>query len=291
VIDQIEMPPDSAERAAAQAAVERLATTRVASLTGSADVGVPDPTEDYHEASRFYRGCIDPRVTGGQRLGTNLELRVSATRSVKRHAHLPAVPLPAAELGGATLAEALTARRSRRAFGKGSLACGQLASLLHAAYGVTASLDGTPQLLRTVLSGGALYPLELYVAAQRVEGLDQALYHYDPLRHVLERLAPLPALDSACITPYAELVEVSAAVVAITAMFWRSRFKYGARAYRFTLLEAGHVAQNLLLAAASLGLAALPLGGFYDRELDALLEIDGLYEASLYLLPVGPEPA
>jgi SagB-type dehydrogenase family enzyme len=70
-------------------------------------------------------------------------------------------------------------------------------------------------------------------------------------------------------------------------MFWRSRFKYGQRAYRFTLLEAGHVAQNALLAAAALGLAAVPLGGFYDRKVDAFLGVDGLQEAALYLLPVG----
>ena len=73
----------------------------------------------------------------------------------------------------------------------------------------------------------------------------------------------------------------------MTAMFWRSRFKYGARAYRFTLLEAGHVAQNFLLAVAALGLAAVPIGGFYDREVDSLLGVDGLYESSLYLLPLG----
>jgi SagB-type dehydrogenase family enzyme len=73
----------------------------------------------------------------------------------------------------------------------------------------------------------------------------------------------------------------------MTAMFWRSRFKYGARAYRFALMEAGHVGQNLLLAAAALGLGAVPLGGFYDREVDAFLGVDGIYEASLYLVPVG----
>ena len=70
-------------------------------------------------------------------------------------------------------------------------------------------------------------------------------------------------------------------------MFWRSRFKYGARAYRFALMEAGHVGQNLLLAAAALGLDAVPLGGFYDRNVDAFLGVDGIYEASLYLVPVG----
>ena len=82
----------------------------------------------------------------------------------------------------------------------------------------------------------------------------------------------------------------SAAVVAISAVFWRSRFKYGARAYRFALLEAGHVAQNYLLAATALGLSACPVGGFFDRRVDALLGIDGLHEASLYLLPVGSSP-
>ena len=76
-------------------------------------------------------------------------------------------------------------------------------------------------------------------------------------------------------------------MVALTGMFWRSRFKYGDRAYRFTLIEAGHVAQNLLLAAAALRLAAVPVGGFYDRAVDAVLGVDGIYEASLYLVPVG----
>ena len=51
-------------------------------------------------------------------------------------------------------------------------------------------------------------------------------------------------------------------------MFWRTRFKYGLRGYRFALLEAGHVMQNAVLAAAALALPALPVGGFYDRRLD-----------------------
>ena len=56
---------------------------------------------------------------------------------------------------------------------------------------MTGARAGTEQALRTVPSGGALYPLELYVAARRVDGLDEALYHYDPLRHVLELFEPL----------------------------------------------------------------------------------------------------
>jgi nitroreductase len=52
-------------------------------------------------------------------------------------------------------------------------------------------------------------------------------------------------------------------------------------------MEAGHVAQNLLLAAAALRLAAVPVGGFYDRAVDAVLGVDGIYEASLYVVSVG----
>lgn len=279
--------PAPSERAAARELAESLATARVAALIGADGVDWPDPTEDYHEASRAYAGCADPHVTGAQRLETSLELRISATRSVKRHPHLPCVPLPPAALGEVSLAEALATRRSERTFGERPITVVELATLLHAAYGVTRDLPGTPQLLRTAPSGGALYPLELYVLPRRVADLEPSLYHYDPLRHVLERVAPLPVIAGPDLSPYGDLLERSAAVIAITAMFWRSRFKYGHRAYRFTLLEAGHVAQNALLAAAALGLAAVPLGGFYDRTVDALLGVDGLHEASLYLVPVG----
>lgn len=262
-------------------------TVRLAGILGADSPPEPDPTEDYHEASRIYAGVTDPRVVGAVQLERSLEMRITASRSAKRYPQRPFVPLPAASLGHATLASAIAARRSRRSFGPRPLELSGLATLLHAAYGVTAAIDGTPQALRTVPSGGALYPLELYVVAHRVDGVDQALFHYDAVRHGLELLRPLESPAGPELSPYAEPLAESAAVVAMTAMFWRSRFKYGARAYRFALMEAGHVGQNLLLAAAALGLDAVPLGGFYDRNIDAFLGVDGIYEASLYLVPVG----
>ena len=75
--------------------------------------------------------------------------------------------------------------------------------------------------------------------------------------------------------------------VVVTAMFWRSRFKYGARGYRFALLEAGHLAQNAVLASTALDLPALPLGGFYDRRLDRLVGADGLDEATVHAIVLG----
>jgi SagB-type dehydrogenase family enzyme len=271
---------------------EHVPTVRLTHVTGVDALQAPDPTEDYHEASRMYPGIVDPLVSGAARLERSGDLRVSVTRAVKRHPHRPFVRLPRAELGDATLGDALAARRSRRVYGARSLRLDELATLLHAAYGVTGTLDDPSREVRAAPSGGALFPLELYVASLRVDGLDTALFHFDPLRHGLELLRPISSHDEvARLTPYAELLGPSAAVVLVTGMLWRSRFKYGARAYRFTLLEAGHAAHGLLLAAAALGLAAVPVGGFFDRSVDAFLGADGVDEASLYLLAVGAEAA
>jgi SagB-type dehydrogenase family enzyme len=83
------------------------------------------------------------------------------------------------------------------------------------------------------------------------------------------------------------VLDEAAALLVVTAVFPRTQFKYGQRGYRFALLEAGHVVQNVLLAAADLGLPALPLGGFYDRRLDAIVGADGLDEASVYSVALG----
>jgi SagB-type dehydrogenase family enzyme len=281
--------PSEAVRTNVEVRPERVPTVRLAHVTDVDRLRVPDATEDYHEASRSYPGVIDPLVSGAARLEHSVEMRISTTRAVKRHPGRPFLPLPPPDLGAATLAQAIAGRRSRRAYGGRPLRLDELSTLLHAAYGVTGDLGDPAQTARAAPSGGALYPLELYVASLEVEGVERALHHYDPSRHGLELLRRLaPHEDVAELTPYDELLSGCSALVVVSAMFWRSRFKYGARAYRFTLMEAGHAAHGLLLAAAALGLAAVPVGGFYDRRVDAFLHVDGLHEASLYLLPVGP---
>jgi SagB-type dehydrogenase family enzyme len=244
-----------------------------------------DPAELFHEASRFYPDVVDTRAVGGTLLARSAELQASASRAVRRRTGLRAVRLPEPQPTREGLDALVAARRSTRGYADTPLPLAGLSTLLRASYGVTGAFGSQP--FRAVPSGGALYPLELYVAAQRVEELEPALYHFDPLRAVLERIRPLRRNELAGLTPYDELLLPSAAVAMISTVVWRSRFKYGSRAYRFALLEAGHVAQNFLLVATALGLAACPVGGFYDRRVDAFLGIDGLYEASLYLLPVG----
>jgi SagB-type dehydrogenase family enzyme len=209
---------------------------------------------------------------------------------VRRNLHRRALALPPPLAPGMTLAEALGARRSERGFASGNVTFRELATVLRAGYGVTRPAGvGDPQPLRAVPSGGALYPLEVYAVLARVEDAEPGLYHLDPLRPALEVLslgaAPLATLRAAAVYP--EIVEGSAATLLVTGMFWRSRFKYGLRGYRFTLLEAGHLVQNVQLMCAALGLSAVPLGGFYDRPVDELLGADGVNESVLYSVCLG----
>jgi SagB-type dehydrogenase family enzyme len=256
-------------------------TVEFASLVfGEEGVPLDDEAEAFHEASRLYPDAAPPRLAALLELASSPELQQSVARAARTHDHRPGVDLPPAVLGRALLRDVLGRRRSIAGRAGRPLPKRMLAALLAAAY---CSAEGR----RGVPSAGALYPLELYVAALAVEGVDPALYHYHPFRHRLELLGPVEAGTVAAALVEPALVEHATALIAVTAVFWRSRFKYGLRGYRFALLEAGHVAQNTVLAAAALAVPALPLGGFYDRRLDELLAVDGLEESSLYAFLIG----
>ncbi len=246
-----------------------------------------DPAEHFHEASKLSPAMVDHRVRGGRLLEASQEMRLSAARAVKRYRYLPRVELPPPRLPPVSLADVIVRRRSSREFGDEAIRLDDLATLLAAAYGVTATRDpGQP--VRAVPSGGALYPLELYVAAAAVSDLAAGLYHFDPFRTALERLRSFdPRGGLAALSPYGDLLAAAAAVVFVTAMFWRTRFKYGLRGYRFALLEAGHVGQNVLLAATALDLASVPVGGMYDRRVDEFLGVDGVNESTIYTFSIG----
>jgi SagB-type dehydrogenase family enzyme len=197
---------------------------------------------------------------------------------------------------------AIRERRSRRDFAPEPLSLAELSTLLHAAYGVTGDApvsEGDEALsvaTRSVPSGGALYPLEIYPVVRTVDGLTAGLYHYDPQRHVLEVIREEEtdgSLERLLANP--EELGYPASTCAVTffliGIFWRSRFKYGLRGYQFALLEAGHIAQNLLLGAEALGVNAFANGGFWDRRVDEFVGVDGVNESVVYSLLAGSRPA
>jgi SagB-type dehydrogenase family enzyme len=134
-----------------------------------------------------------------------------------------------------------------------------------------------------VPSGGGLYPLELYVALR-----GKGIHRYDPELHLLEQHDPGDPWPALVLTsPAPELLDGASAAIFVLGVFGRTRFKYGQRGYRFALLEAGHVVQNVVLAAAALDVAALPFGGYYDARVDDLVGADGVEESVVYAVVLG----
>jgi SagB-type dehydrogenase family enzyme len=184
-------------------------------------------------------------------------------------------------------------RRSQRSFSTATpLAFERLSELLSLTNGVTGEVrlsGGRLRHLRASPSAGALYPIEIYVAVRSVAGLDAGLYHFAPREAELELLHagdPTGALLGACY--YHDSLRQASAVVVLSGVLERTKRKYGERGYRYVLIEAGHVAQNLCLAAAALDVACMPVCGFFDDELNDLLALDGIEETALYVAYLGP---
>jgi SagB-type dehydrogenase family enzyme len=219
---------------------------------------------------------------------------VSVMRSlheVKQFKGAARIPLPSEmPVSRRSFDDVLSTRVSARQFGGEAVRLDQLAKVLHMSYGVTRDNAGThfPRPFRTIPSGGALYPLNIYVHATRVEGLGAGLYHFNPNEHALDVLREGDEITRvAGSLIQGDLALRAAAVLFITATFHRTVFKYGDRGYRFVLLEAGHLAQNANLTAQEMGLATTNIGGYTDRNIDRLLGLDGVNESTVYLMLLG----
>ncbi len=250
-----------------------------------------DPAELYHENSKFTRSDDDLFAWLGF-VNSSPALQQALSQPHKRYRGKPRVPLPhALPTAVRGFDEAVLSRRSERSFA-GDVALEHLAKMLHFGYGLSRKdqpgASAAEHRFRAAPSAGGLYPLELYVAAHSVGGLQPGLYHYVPADHVLEMLVPgdhAERLGEITFSP--SVFRGAAGAVILSGFHARSTFKYRKRAYRFVLLEAGHVCQNLALTACSLGLGTVALGGFVDDELNDLLGLGDLNESALYVLPFG----
>jgi SagB-type dehydrogenase family enzyme len=250
-------------------------------------------SELFHENTKLRSalGAVQAGIPGDY---STSELEAMA-RAFKRYRLFPQVPLPAAETLprlAEPLDDLLERRRTTRTLGGGALTLAELSKLLHLTTGITGGvpIPGSEwrQEFRTAPSAGALYPTELYLGVREVDGLEQGIYHYEVEPHALALLRPgdptQALLDVCCYQPQAA---EAAVVVLIGSVLARTRRKYGERGYRYALLDAGHLAQNLYLAAVALELGAMTTGGFFDDAANELLRLDGVDDAVIYVAFVG----
>ena len=185
-----------------------------------------------------------------------------------------------------TFSEVLQKRKSTRSFSTQPLSKVDLAFLIWAATGIQRAEHGYE--FRTAPSAGALYPIETYIATNNIQDIEKGIYHYNIKNHLLEEITlgnfgekiAHAALDQ-------EMCAEAAVVFIWTSIFRRSKWKYQQRAYRYIYLDAGHIAQNLALASASITCGSCQVGAFFDDEVNSILGIDGIEESTICLSAVG----
>lgn len=247
----------------------------------------PSLAELYHENTKFH-----PYMQEAEEDPTGANESYEAPRSLRYAAPEDRIALPdPATLPPIrmTLEDAILARRSRRAFSTEPLGLAELSKLLRLTYGVTGATEPSGSPGRAAPSAGGRYPLEIYPVVRRVEGLAPGVYHYHPESHSLELVEARDAgAEMAQAFFHQPWVASAAVTVLFGAVFSRNVLKYKERGYRLILLDAGHAAENLALAATAMGLGSTGLGGFLDDALNAMVRLNGEDENVVFAVSVGP---
>ena len=184
-------------------------------------------------------------------------------------------------------------RKSRRNFTDESLSTEELSYMLWATQGVKEIIPAYRNTgkvtIRTVPSAGARHPFETYLAINDVTGIDQGIYRYSSLNHNLVFLFNVTEMQDKLTRAAAGQSFVGNAPVVF---FWACKpylgeWRYKGESHKAMLLDAGHVCQNLYLAAESLNLGTVAIAAYSQEKVDDLLKLDGKDEFVVYLAPVG----
>ena len=245
-------------------------------------MGKPDnaprgPGDHFREATKYVRGHLG---------GGMLDWAAKPQPYKVYDKPLALIDLPAPErAGGAALWLTIARRRSLRDYTVKRLLPKELSQLLWASQGIT-SAEG--HALRAAPSAGALYPIETYLVVNNVEDLKAGVYHYRVAGHKLEWIRDGAFGAQLAEAALGQEMCASAPVVFVwTAIIERSRWKYKQRAYRYIYLDAGHIAAHVSLAAVAQGLGTCQIAAFLDEEVDAIIQVDGREEFTVYLTSIG----
>jgi SagB-type dehydrogenase family enzyme len=184
--------------------------------------------------------------------------------------------------------EAIEKRRSVRKYSAEPLSAGELSFLLWCTQGVK-EVAHNYYTLRTVPSAGARHALETYLLINNISDVKPGLYRFLPLEHRILKEGSgsdiSARIGEACFRQ--NFVRTSAVTFIWTAVVYRMKWRYGERAYRYLFLDAGHVCQNLYLAAESLDCGVCAVAAYSDDDMNVILDIDGDEQFVIYLAAVG----
>ncbi len=204
-------------------------------------------------------------------------------------AKLIALPRPAdMEKTSYDLWQAINQRKTLRNYAEASLSLEEFSLLLWATQGVH-RISSRPVTLRTVPSAGARHAFETFILVNQVEGLVPGLYRFAAIDHALQTVDLSDDINARITTACEDQTQVSRSAVTFiwAAVIERMTWRYPERGYRYILLDAGHVCQNLYLAAEALQCGACAIAAFDDDLLNQELGLDGTSQFAVYAASLG----
>ena len=240
-------------------------------------------------SSLFHRSSKDLTDRGRARIPKNPELWPEEWKTVwyKSYPSVPKIPL-SRKKPKADLFNLVEKRNSRRDFSSEPIDKDALSTLLLYSCGIVKKATDA-NVARAHPSGGGIFPLEIYPIVFVGTGqIPAGLYHYNVKEHALDALwqRPFSKTDIAELFAYDWVGDASCALV-LTAVFRRDQMKYGERGYRYVLLDAGYIGENVYLTAEALGLKCCAMGGTLDENLEKLIDVDGVSESVVHSLILG----
>jgi SagB-type dehydrogenase family enzyme len=241
----------------------------------------------YIEAARVYHEITKHSYTSVRSSAYRLDWE-NRPAPYKIYPDAGALALPRElELSAIPTFEAIAAPASS---GNGALGVEALTRILFCTGGLTRSkqVGGEDYHFRAAASAGALYPTEMYLAAGEVEGLETALYHFSPADLKLRglRRGDWRAMLSRAAAGRPSIARARAVII-LSSIFWRSAWKYHARAYRYCFWDAGTMLANLFAAAGAEQIGAEIITAFEDPEIEELLGLDSDREGAVALIALG----
>jgi len=265
------------------------------------DTELFDMVEVYHENSKIKFHKLN-ELTSSVSIFKEPELRFATANIAPDYPFTPEISLNSAFQIPKRFDKILLSRKSIGHFKDAPLSLQEVSKLLYSANGIREKIGinieyenkniKTELRFRMSPSAGALYPIEIYLISLSVKGLDAGIYYYAVSHHSLRRLHLSKSLRSKLTDIFyidQQIIHLDHVplILVLASTFWRTRAKYGLLGYRYSLIEAGHIAQNILLTATALGLASIPVEGYNEDELNRMIGLDGTEESAVYTVFVG----